>query len=275
MAARWIRLPACVLLVCCVALGACNFFDDDDDDGCGDRVLPLEGKVKFEVLDMVREMYDFGLPQITLLMETEHRYSSGGYEIEADLHRHADTLVVDISHIHPPCGPAAAWMAPATYRHALDLDPGTYGLVFEYREHRDVYGLVVTDSLIRVEGEEGSFTIPETSLAWRVPPHSFVYECYATDPMQWVCGDFRDSLLAIPSIREFSFPDSGKIPYPENQPGSYFHHSYFLYDTEEDYAAAGDLYRRYVHDVIDENPHAEIALQNWRNIRYTVRLLAD
>ena len=83
-------------------------------------------------------------------------------------------------------------------------------------------------------------------------------------------SDFRDSLLTIPGISAYVFPDSGTIPYPDSTLGHYHNEAaqFFLYEQDSDYDEAGEILRRYSQTIIFGHMGVDIYLMNYRNKQF-------
>jgi hypothetical protein len=270
MRRRWAVLPILVL-ASHLLLGGCGILDPDDSKG---STVALDGKVTFSIADGRMDYLSEGPPEIVLDMATERIYGCSNYSIVADVRTTADSAIVSLHHIYKPWICLTA-LGPAASRDRLALPIGVYSLCFEYRSDRDAYELVVTDSLISVHGPAGERSTPKHPLMWRVPARSFVCICGTTTDLMWMCSEFVDSLLTLP-LYEFSFPDSGTIPYPTSGAGHQYDApaTYFKYSTEADYDSAGAALARYTRDVIGEHQGVTIQLSNWRNKHYCSWLLA-
>lgn len=246
-------------------LAGCDILDPDDSRG---STAALDGKVTFTIAEGRMDYLSEGPPELILDMATEKIYPCSNYSIVADIRTTSDSAVVSLHHIYKPEICATA-LGPAASRDRLDLGAGVYSLSFEYRDGRDAYELVVTDSLIRVHGSAGKLSIPTDPLIWRMPARSFACLCGTPSDLTWMCEDFVDSLLTVP-LREISFPDSGTIPYPTSSTGHQYDAParYFQYCTEADYDSAGAILARYSREVIGERQGVGIQLTNWRNKHY-------
>jgi hypothetical protein len=233
--------------------------------GLEDGVLPLEGPLKFKVVETwIRGTSGYELV-IGLQVWTETIYGSTGFAIVGDTHIGSDHIDVRLHHISVPTA-GLVWDASASYGHGLPVPAGRYRLSFTCPQGNDAYELVVTDSLIRVLGAPGRWAVPSTRLFWRVPVASFVCRCDTKAELAWICEGFADSLRTLRSLREFAFPDSGQNPYPEfnskTLPGVISH--FFRYQNESDFDSAGTMLACYTKDVIAHNQGVSIQLANWK-----------
>ncbi len=230
---------------------------------------PISGKVAIKVFEGPEHYEEAGVPSVLLEMHTEQIYPCMNFTIIGDVSTGQGLISVMLRGVYEPELCLTAF-GPATYRRALPIGPGVYQLVVYNGFTSDRHTLEVTNSLIRiVPGTSAVSTIP-ARLSWRIPVCSFAYVCGTTTETGWMCEDFADSLLKIPGLREFSFPDSGEIPYPSVSSGTWHTEParYFLYATEADYDSAGALLGRYTHAVIGDRQGILLYLLNWRNVWY-------
>jgi hypothetical protein len=215
-------------------------------------------------------------PKILLTMRTERIYGCCNFSILADVETGPRIITVTLQGIYEPeiCLTA---LGPATYQTILPLSLGTYQLVMINGGACDKHTVEVTASSIRLTPGTSTVSSVLTPLSWRIPVRSFAYVCGTTVETAWIYNDFRDSLLKISSLREFSFPDSGQIPYPTSSSGHWQDNpaKYFTYATEADYDSAGALLKRYTHQVIGNKQGIGIYLTNWRNIQFMSWVLSQ
>ncbi len=238
--------------------------------GCSKVNLePLEGGVAFGVAENYDPPSDSGYPRIELSMSTDKVYPDIRRSIAADVRSIGSLVTVDIRGIQCPDvlfqvpGPAASdW--------PLNLDDGMYLCQLTYGWDSDWYVLKVTDSYLRVSAVEGSFTQTASGLYWRHPVNSFAYICGTTDEDTWVYDDFLDSLRSRVNLTEFSFPDSGEIPYPCSSAGHYrdMPARYFRYQDDAVYEAAGRVLEEYAKNVLGQRTGDGIMLIDWKNRLY-------
>ncbi|MFH1842741.1 MAG: hypothetical protein ABIF77_05995 [bacterium] len=193
-------------------------------------------------------------------MSTKKIYPCCNYSIVAAISYDASDINIDLINIHKPDVCLTA-IGSATYRNQLRLNPGTHRLVFQNRTASDQYDLIVTDTFFRIQGPPGELADTVDELIWRYPPRSFACQCGTTTDLAWMCEAFVDSLLSIPSLQEFAFPDSGRTPYPTTDA------RYFECGSESDFEAAVAVLERFSRNIIDGQEGVHITLMNWRNRR--------
>ncbi len=245
---------------------------------CTDLGVGTNDTIDGRVIVRIFERYSvYGLPDsptIFLGMQTERIYPCCNFSILADIYSNASIVTVQLKGIFEPEACLTA-LGPATYSKPLALPAGTYQLVVVNGSKSDRRLLEVTTSSIRISPSTTTVSVVPSSLTWRIPAKSFAYVCGTTVESAWMCDAFRDSLLSIPSLREFTFPDSGEVPYPLKSSG-YWHNAparYFMYAEEADFESAGALLKRYAHETIGNKQGIGMYLQNWRNITFRSWLL--
>ena len=234
-----------------------------------DANSPIDGRVKVSIFEGFPMNGQPGDPTIILAMQTEQTYGCINFSILADVDSKPGIITVTIRGIHKPEICLTAF-GPATYRNTLPLSPGAYQLLVRNGSASDRHTLEVTGTSIRMTAGTSTVSIVSSTLSWRIPVRSFAYLCGTTVETAWMCESFRDSLLRIPSLREFTFPDSGDAPYPAASTG-YWHNDpakYFSYVTEADYDSAGAMLKRYTRQVIGDRQGIGLSLVNWRNIPF-------
>jgi hypothetical protein len=248
------------------AIVGCGMFSSDDD-GRG-KTSPIEGTIKFNVEEGYVNPNYVSDPEIMLLLQSDKIYPCCNYSIEANIQLLDHTLRVDLLNIYKPeiCLTA---MGPARSRRRLVLPIGEFELQISLSQRIDRYRLIITEQSIRLDPIESGFTSPVSTLTWRYPRNSFTYVCGTTTETAWICSEFYDSLLTIPNVTAYEFPDSGAIPYPDSSDGYWNNEPsrFFLYKMESDYDEAGRLLRRYSQERISNYNGVGIYLLNYRNRR--------
>jgi len=227
---------------------------------------PIEGQILFRVAERHECPGEDCEPSIFLLMHTETIYGCCNFEIATEVEITGDIVSVALQGIYEPLvcltalGPASAYLA-------LDLTPSDYAFRFCHRGRLEQYRLTITDEAIITSGADADVTEPLALLTWRYPRESFCYLCGTTTETSWICDAFADSLMLSGRLSEFTFPDSGNIPYPRTS--SYNQYDmparYFRYATEADYDSAGAVLGRFAEGVLSQHPGVIISLRNWRN----------
>lgn len=256
------------LLALAVSLHACKTTLPEEPEP-PETNRPIEGGIMFSLREGYEPQGEVADPKIMLEMETEKIYGCYNFSIVARTCFDGATFEADLRGIYTPYICLTA-LGPATFRRPIDLPEGTFAFLISSADTVDRYEVTVLHSSIAIEAVETHFTEPRWNLAWRYPERSFTSVCSAGDETAWVCGAFRDSLLAMPNIRSFVFPDSGLVPYPAGTPG----HGpddiarYYRYESESDYVAAGALLERFALETLPQYPDVRIYLLNYRNEKF-------
>ncbi|MDH4222082.1 MAG: hypothetical protein OEV55_00935 [candidate division Zixibacteria bacterium] len=235
-------------------------------------IIPLEGKIIFSIKEWYKDYESPIEPDIFLKMRTEKIYGCCNYSIETRISEFGNNVSIVILGVYKPSGCYTA-LGPAKYESFLNLPEGKYRLNFYYKGSVDRYEVEISNSRIEIDQKSFGFTQCEFPLVWRYPPNSFVYLCGATSETQWICDDFYDTLMSKVHLREFEFPDTGKILYPTttcyyqfNMPAKYF-----IYKNEDDFDKAGEVLSQYYQDYQDVIVYyfrGGISLINWKYEEY-------
>ena len=252
------------------------FISCDSFDFCDGSVSPLDSRIMFSVGEDHDCFYTNCEPSIVLRMETEKDYGCCNYSIETGVFVMREAVYVSLKGIYKP-SLCLTSIGPACSARYLQLSPGIYSLNFLYDDRVEAYELVITDDAIRVEGGGFNLTKPTARLTWRYPSKSFAYLCGSTIETSWICDDFADSLLSTGLFSEFSFPDSGQIPYRVSSGGHYYDMPgrYFLYQNETDFDTAGAVLERYAKEVTSQYVGNGITLRNWTDRWFVSWMLED
>lgn len=260
-------LLSSLLLIGVLSISSCSLVGIEEYPG---TTSPIEGRVFFSVYEGFASYDREQEPVVLLKMLTEKIYGCCNFAIVADVKVLPGMISVDLQGINKPPVCLTA-LGPASYDHQIDVAPGTYALVIKSNQGTDIHALVVTSDYIQVRPGSSLVSSPQATLVWRVPERSFAYICGTTIETAWMCSDFADSLMTLPGLSEFDFPDSGFIPYwPPNSDG-YWHNEparYFKYYAEADFDSAGALLTRYKRDIIQDQQGIGLSLINWRNKWY-------
>jgi hypothetical protein len=212
-------------------------------------------------------------PSLCLAQETEKIYGCCNFSIEASLRRFGGSLTMSLQGIDMDRVCLTA-LGPATRADLVELEDGLYSLEFIDGSQRCRYDLSVTEASLTVTDPPGivqpGFVQPKFRVWWRYPRNSFVYLCGTTEETAWIYEDLLQALRAAVALEEIVFPADGELGYPRAPQGHYVDHParYFVYAAESDYAAAGEVLRAYVRDVIGQTQGVGISFRNWKNEWY-------
>jgi hypothetical protein len=242
---------------------SCSILFPDDSN---DASYPIDSDVIFRVYEGWPEGYSEQVPAVLLEMETEKIYSCYNFKIVADVELRDREVQINLHRVYSPdvCPNGSS---PARMLKILPLDQGIYTLRIIRNRSADEYDLVITESSIQITGTDTAISRTENELNWRVPPQSFSCRCYSEHEDLWLSIAFTDSLSKIPNIIEFTFPDSGGVPYPEPwwHGKSVIVPKYYRYSTEADYDSACAFVQYYSNEVVPRPTYIHIALRNWLN----------
>lgn len=253
------------VFILAVLLSACKPFSPDEKEP--DRTgMPIEGSILFSLREGYAKIGEVADPEIILSMATQSIYGCCNYSIVARTCFDGATFEVNLQGIYIPDICLTA-LGPATFRRPVNLPTGTFEFIISSADTIDRYEVTITETSISLQAIETRFTIPRSTLVWRYPENSFACVCGTMEETAWICGDFADSLLAMPNLQSFVFPDSGTVPYPTESSGHWHDDParYYLYENESDYDAAGELLRRYSLETIAQYSGVTIYLVNYRN----------
>lgn len=175
------------------------------------RFAPLEGTVSFWFEEAAERRPD-AQPVPYLKTETEDLFACGAtLWQDARLTGHELRVRIDgadVAGVPSGCSPASG-------ESALKLPPGTYDLVFAYRQWTDRYTLAVTRDRIQVGPGDGHFTHVQIPLIWRLPRNSFAVYCRTPRPEERErrCGELAGELDRLAGIARISFPPGGADPF--------------------------------------------------------------
>ena len=265
-----------ILVLMATLLGCDSSSTTCVDSGPGAGLDPIEGRVRFRLIEWHDCSRSYCDPSIYLQMYTEKIYPCCNYPLESDVSVAHGIVSVRLDGVYKP-GVCKTMPGPARGGHILELEPGEYGLRFSLGCDTDYYELTITEEALSVRQRRSNFMEPVSQLYWRYPHESMCYLCGTPTEKSWICDAFLDSLMATGRFVEFSFPDSGQIPYPKASDGHYYDMPgrYFRYTSEADFDTAGAVLERYSHEVISQHGGVGISLWNWRNGRYFSWLMED
>jgi hypothetical protein len=238
---------------------------------CSERTLtPREGRVVFSVGESYRSTP--GPPTIQLRLETEKIYPCCNYILVTRLSHSGSEFIADIQGIDESVVCFTS-LGPAGFSEFIELGNGRYALQFRDGHEWSAYWLTVDEGALTIQGqaESGSgLAIPASTVFWRYPQNSFAVICGTTVETAWVFEDFLSRLRAAVELREIEFPAYGELGYPRAPQGHWVNHPgrYFGYGDPQDFAAAGEVLRTYVRDVIGPLQGVGIELRNWLNESY-------
>ena len=237
--------------------GSCNIVETGENTA-------IDSKIGIKFIEWHTET--IGNPKIYLHLQTDkiYPYASYGLNIKENIigkYIHINILGIKIA----TNGPTT--FGPAIESLPLDLPNGEYNLIIVINRRSDRYLVNISDSEISINSSNGVESYVVNDKYFRYPKYSLAYCCQSSIPDKYIFEDFLDSLKSKISIKEFSFPDDGEIPYPEAGSGETYIYQvkYFLYESEEDYNKINSIIRNYNKTVIKDKQGIFISIFNWRN----------
>lgn len=259
----------CVLIITFFLISSCDVIEVDNSS-----IYPLDSKIIFKVVESYDNYDSVSTPQFYVELKTEKEYGCFNYSIPAEIKVEEKSIVIEILGIYKPDVCLAA-IGPARTRIKLAQLSGFYEINITNNNFSDKYNLLVTDSLIIIDGKETTDTKPSINFLWRYPENSFVFLCGTTLSDSSLCGSFIDTLQSAVKLREFHFSDFAEIPYPTASQGYYYDANarYFYYESEEEFDKIEDVMRRFKYRYFPNDDGIGLTIINWMNKKIYSRLL--
>lgn len=207
-------------------------------------------------------------PQNVVHLATDSIYPCSNYKIIVNQEIRNNDINMEIDSIYISSGCLTA-LGPAQYYGAITLENGDASLNIMNGNISNEFELSVSDSLIRITPINSSFIELAEQLVWRYRENSFVYSCGTMEETKWIYDDFKDSILTIQGIKQFYYPDSGRIPYPRQPSGHYVDHPclYFQYANESDWELVKQKLIEYSKNTISQYSGIGVYVENFLNNR--------
>ena len=249
-----------LFIILVVSFSSCNLLVNNDN-----TISPLDSKIDFKIL----ESYDYGTiskPQIFVELRTEKIYGCANYGIITNNTIEDKIILIDIIGINKP-GICATAFGPANGRIKLGDLSGIFEVEIRGNNFTDKYNLLISDSLIILDGKETPNTKPLISFLWRYPKNSFAYLCGTTLTDTTICKNFIDTLKNVINLTEFYFPDFGEIPYPKSSQGHYYEANarYFYYENEDEFGKIKEVMRAFKQSYFPTDNGVGLTIINWMN----------
>lgn len=232
-------------------------------------LMPLESKINFKVVESYQHYETVAVPKIFIKMVTEKIYPCFNYSISTQFREDGRKLIVQIFGIEQSVSCATAF-GPANGVINLGYRTGIYEIEFNGYNFNDKYNLMITDSLIILDGKETLNMSPSVHFVYRYPKNSFAYiwsKC-ATDSLIFL--EFIDTLKSVINLNELLFSDLAEIPYPITN--EYRNVNYFKYDSNSDFSRISSIMKSYKQAHFPNN-EVIISIQNWMNKKIRSSLL--
>lgn len=245
-------LTALILL----QLNSCDILDNNST-----TIEPLDSKINFKVIESYDGYETVSVPEIFIEMQTEKIYSCFNYGISTYPRFEDKKVIVDIRGIYKPNVCLTAF-GPANARVKLGYISGVYEIEFSGNNFNDKYNLLVSDSLVILDGKETANTNPSVYFIYRYPKNSFAYRynTYAADSTLYI--GLLDTLKQVINLTEFSFSDLAQIPY-QTTSGTYIVR-YFYYENESEFNKISSVMNSFKKAHFPNN-EVYISIQNWMN----------
>lgn len=249
-----------LLIISALSLSGCGILDDD-----GSSLSPLDSRIIFKVIESYDTYDAVSAPQMFVELQTEKIYGCFNFGIKAISKIEQKSIVIDILGIYKP-GVCLTALGPATGRVKLGHLNGIYEIKFSYRNFSDKYNLLISDSLIILDGKETQNTKPSINFAYRYPKNSFAYYCGTSLQNSFVCQDFIDTLSSVINITEFQFSPIAEIPYPNFNYGYSYDAPvrFFYYESEAEFDKIEEVMRNFKQDHFSEGG-VTISIISWMN----------
>lgn len=250
-----------ILIFTVLAFSGCDILDNG-----ASSISPLDSKIDFKVLESFDNYETVSIPQVFIEMQTEKIYGCFNYGIAADYKIVDKTIEVNILGIDKP-GVCLTALGPANARIKLGTLSGNYEIMFHGNGFANNYNLVISDSMIILDGKETAHTKPLIHSIYRYPKNSFAYLCGASISNTSICSDFIDTLMSVIDITEFNFSDIAEIPYPVSSQGHQYDASarYFYYENKDEFDMIKDVMKNYKYTYSFEDGGISLTIISWMN----------
>lgn len=244
-----------------LSFSSCDVLDSDDSS-----LSPLDTKVDFKVIESYDNYETVSTPKIYLELVSEKIYPCFNYGIAAGYKMDGRTIEVNIPGIDKPSICLTAF-GPARKRIKLGEISGIYEIKFTGSGFVNKCNMLISDSLIILDGEGTPDTKPLINFAYRYPENSFAYLCGTTFSDTSLCESFIDKLKSVISITEFHFTDIAEIPYPGSSQGYYYDADarFFRYQNESDFDKIEDVMKSFKESNFPTDNGVGLSIINWMN----------
>ncbi|HSW53530.1 MAG TPA: hypothetical protein VLH59_00450 [Ignavibacteriaceae bacterium] len=254
-------LKLSIVLILILLLNSCDILDNDTA-----TIEPLDSKINFKVIESYDGYETVSAPEIFIEMQTEKIYGCYNYGISTYSRFEDRKVIVDIRGIYKP-GVCLTALGPANARIKLGYISGVYEIEFNGNNFNDKYNLLISDSLIILDGKETANTNPSVYFMYRYPKNSFAYLCGTLLSDSSLCSKFIDTLQSVISITEFHFSDIAEIPYPKSSQGHYYDADarFFYYQNESDFEKMREVMKSFKQTYFSNNYGTGLSIISWMN----------
>ena len=186
---------------------------------------------------------DQGLPILKLTLRTSEIYPCFNYKIDFSKSFEKDEMTVIINNIHKP-GICLTAFGPAIA--TLELPETTRELKIVRGDQADTYDVNINAEQIEILPRTTEFTD-------LVNPITF-----------W------EKLDDVQSLSSYTFPENGRIPYPESSSGNWNNTSsrYFIYENETALIEAVEQFEMFTHENLSPDDGNSLSIITWDNQSY-------
>jgi len=250
-----------LIIISILSFSSCDILDDD-----GSSISPLDSKVNFKVVESYDNYKTVSTPQIFIELQTEKIYGCYNYSIRTNYSVQDKSIIIDIIGIYKP-GVCLTALGPANGRIKLGQLSGIFEIKIKNKNFNDKYNLLISDSLIILDGKETSNTKPLINFLYRYPKNSFAYLCGTTISDTSICKNFIDTLKSVISLTEFYFSDIAEIPYPTSSQGHQYDANarYFYYESEDEFNKIQSVMKSYKQNHLLDDSGVGLSIINWLN----------
>ncbi|MCJ7554776.1 MAG: hypothetical protein MUO34_12935 [Ignavibacteriaceae bacterium] len=248
---------------------SCDILESDSSS-----LSPLDSKIDFKVIESYDNYETISTPKFFMELISEKIYGCCNYGIATDYKIGDKTIDINILGIDKP-GVCLTALGPANGRIKLGELSGVYEITIKGEGFVNKYNLLISDSLIILDGKETPHTKPLIYFLYRYPKNSFAYLCGTTLSDTSICGGFIDTLKSVIDITEFYFSDIAEIPYPSSSQGHYYDAKarYFYYKTEEEFDKIQEVMKSYKQTYFPNDNGVGLSIVNWINKKFYSWLL--
>lgn len=247
---------------------SCNnpyFHNQEDDYSFYIGETSLESDVIFSPYEQSGSAGE--IPSLYLSINTTEVYGCYNFNISNSVFNKSSTLIIRLEGIGDTCicltsiGPARA---------EFTLPETTKKLVLINGDKIDEYEVEITDAKITIQELTSTFSTPTHKTTFRYPENSFAFICGTNVDNTNLCDDFKTILTTKTSVKEFTFPEDGHIPYPDSSGGNWVNNpaNFYKYSTPAEYEKVGELLTEFTKKNLKENDGVSMNLYGWNNINY-------
>ncbi|MCH9030066.1 MAG: hypothetical protein IH819_10745 [Bacteroidetes bacterium] len=258
-----------LIIIVVISFSSCDILDSENS-----TIFPLDSKVDFKVIESYDNYETVSTPKVFIELITEKIYGCFNYGIVTEYKIGDKTIDINIIGINKP-GVCLTALGPAYARIKLGELSGVYEITIQGDEFNNNYNLLISDSLIILDGKETPNTKPLIHFLYRYPKNSFAYLCGTTLSDTTICEGFIDTLKSVINITEFNFSDIAEIPYPSSSQGHYYdaNAKYFYYESEEEFDKIQEVMKSYKQTYFPNDDGVGLTIINWMNKKFHSSLL--